>query len=212
MEWLVFLSPKRIEEARSGFRNAFTDGESIGWLSPLKNDKYAEYRDQAFLDKLEIRLEKIRLEQSRLRRAVWYLQTCRGLLPSGQSRRVTPAHLIDFLNIQELTVNQLGNILDGTERLEDLAAALSAFSKTVDQKPLETGKTHKVDTGSCGLQSRVGALGERKNPKNQPLSSSLPSNTIPSLFQHSVQRSGSIDAENLSDDLFLGSFCFCNAV
>jgi hypothetical protein len=42
---------------------AFANGERIDWLSPLKSDKYAEYRDQAFLDKLEIRLEKTSLEQ-----------------------------------------------------------------------------------------------------------------------------------------------------
>ncbi|MGD0072362.1 MAG: hypothetical protein ABSB71_12485 [Candidatus Bathyarchaeia archaeon] len=41
----------------------FAEGESINWLSPRKSDKYAEYRDQAFLDKLEIRLAKIPLEQ-----------------------------------------------------------------------------------------------------------------------------------------------------
>lgn len=40
-----------------------SDGENIDWLSPLKSDEYAEYRDQAFLDKLKIRLEKTRLEQ-----------------------------------------------------------------------------------------------------------------------------------------------------
>ena len=27
-----------------------SEGGSIEWLSPLKNDSYAEYRDQAFLD------------------------------------------------------------------------------------------------------------------------------------------------------------------
>lgn len=31
---------------------------AIRWLSPLKDDKFAEYRDQAFLDKLSITLEK----------------------------------------------------------------------------------------------------------------------------------------------------------
>jgi len=37
--------------------------ERIDWLSPLKNDDYAEYRDQAFLDRLEIKLEKSPLGQ-----------------------------------------------------------------------------------------------------------------------------------------------------
>ena len=33
----------------------------IQWLSPLENDSYAEYRDEAFLDRLEIRLSKFPL-------------------------------------------------------------------------------------------------------------------------------------------------------
>jgi len=37
--------------------------ESIQWFSPLKSDEYAEYRDQAFLDLLEVNLNKIPLSQ-----------------------------------------------------------------------------------------------------------------------------------------------------
>lgn len=37
--------------------------EDIQWLSPLKNDGYAEYRDEAFLDRLGIKLEKEPLKQ-----------------------------------------------------------------------------------------------------------------------------------------------------
>lgn len=42
---------------------ALAEGEAIDWCSPLKSDEYAEYRDKAFLDKLEIRLEKTRLDE-----------------------------------------------------------------------------------------------------------------------------------------------------
>lgn len=36
--------------------------EGIQWFSPLKSDDYAEYRDQAFLDRLGIKLEKVSLK------------------------------------------------------------------------------------------------------------------------------------------------------
>ena len=35
--------------------------QSINWLSPKAEDNYAEYRDQAFLDILDIKLRKIPL-------------------------------------------------------------------------------------------------------------------------------------------------------
>jgi len=38
------------------------DEEKIKWLSPLKSDEYAEYRDQAFLELLGARLETLPLE------------------------------------------------------------------------------------------------------------------------------------------------------
>jgi len=37
--------------------------EEVQWFSPLKSDDYAEYRDQAFLDLLKIKLEKAPLKQ-----------------------------------------------------------------------------------------------------------------------------------------------------
>jgi len=36
--------------------------ESIDWYSPLKSDDYAEYRDRAFTNKLDIELDKVRLK------------------------------------------------------------------------------------------------------------------------------------------------------
>ncbi len=60
---------KLVKEKESLFNSSisrtleFAEGESINWLSPRKSDKYAEYRDRAFLDKLEVRLAKIPLEE-----------------------------------------------------------------------------------------------------------------------------------------------------
>jgi hypothetical protein len=41
----------------------FSEEEHITWLSPLKSDDYAEYRDQAFLNLLDVKLEKVPLAQ-----------------------------------------------------------------------------------------------------------------------------------------------------
>jgi hypothetical protein len=41
----------------------FSEEEHITWLSPLKGDDYAEYRDQAFLNLLDVKLEKVPLAQ-----------------------------------------------------------------------------------------------------------------------------------------------------
>lgn len=64
-KWIQKLVNENERMFNSSIRNSlgFSDIEKIDWLSPLKSDEYAEYRDQAFLDKLEIRLEKTRLEQ-----------------------------------------------------------------------------------------------------------------------------------------------------
>jgi hypothetical protein len=40
----------------------FSEEEGIRWLSPLKDDDYAEYRDQGFIDLLGVKLNKICLE------------------------------------------------------------------------------------------------------------------------------------------------------
>jgi hypothetical protein len=64
-KWIQKLVNEKESLFNSSIRSSlgFSDEERIDWLSPLKSDEYAEYRDQAFLDKLEIRLEKTRLEQ-----------------------------------------------------------------------------------------------------------------------------------------------------
>ena len=42
---------------------SFSVNEDIQWLSPLKRDNYAEYRDQAFLNLLRVKLDKMPLAQ-----------------------------------------------------------------------------------------------------------------------------------------------------
>jgi len=59
--------------------------------------------------------------------AVWYLQTCRGLLPRGYKNRLTPLLLIDFLNIQKWDIPQLNQRIVDVEQLEGLTADLKSF-------------------------------------------------------------------------------------
>lgn len=65
--------------------------------------------------------------------AVWYLQTCRGLLPASYRRQLNPLELIDFLNSQRWSIQQLGNKLDDVEQLESLASNLKAFCNLLRQ-------------------------------------------------------------------------------
>ena len=58
--------------------------------------------------------------------AVWYLQTCRGLLPQGYARQLTPLTLIDFLKAQKWDIRRLSVMLDDVEQLESLASDLKA--------------------------------------------------------------------------------------
>lgn len=43
--------------------------------------------------------------------AVWYLQTCRGLLPTGHKKELTPLALIDFLRTQKWSIQRLDDKL-----------------------------------------------------------------------------------------------------
>jgi hypothetical protein len=58
--------------------------------------------------------------------AVWYLQTCRGLLPQGNARQLTPLTLIGFLKAQKWDIRRLSMMLDDVEQLESLASDLKA--------------------------------------------------------------------------------------
>jgi len=42
---------------------SLSNNETIEWLSPLKSDGYAEYRDGDFLERLDVKLEKVSLSE-----------------------------------------------------------------------------------------------------------------------------------------------------
>jgi uncharacterized membrane protein (DUF2068 family) len=58
--------------------------------------------------------------------AVWYLQTCRGLLPQGYARQLTPLTLINFSKAQKWDIQRLSQMLDDVEQLDSLASDLKA--------------------------------------------------------------------------------------
>jgi hypothetical protein len=59
--------------------------------------------------------------------AVWYLQTCRGLLPRKYARRLSPRTLIDFLQNQRWDIGELAERLSDVEKLEGLTEDLKNF-------------------------------------------------------------------------------------
>jgi hypothetical protein len=59
--------------------------------------------------------------------AIWYLQTCRGLLPRGHKRQFTPADLVDFLKNHKWSINELDRKLSNVEELQHVASELKAF-------------------------------------------------------------------------------------
>jgi hypothetical protein len=72
-----------------------------------------------------------RITPKQAQSAVWYLQTCRGLINVAHKRRLTPAQLIDFLDTQGLTIDQLGGDLDDVERIGGLSSDLTSFYRTL---------------------------------------------------------------------------------
>ena len=64
-KWIQKLINDKPEILNSKIRSAlnFSEEEDVQWLSPLKSDDYAEYRDQAFLNLLNVKLEKMPLAQ-----------------------------------------------------------------------------------------------------------------------------------------------------
>jgi len=56
-KWIQRLVDKKPDILNSLIREQLnlTDTDAITWLSPLAEDGYAEYRDQAFLDLLNIK-------------------------------------------------------------------------------------------------------------------------------------------------------------
>jgi hypothetical protein len=59
-KWIQKLINDQPEHLNSQIRAKLnlSKGEHIQWLSPLKNDEYSEYRDQEFINLLEVELKK----------------------------------------------------------------------------------------------------------------------------------------------------------
>jgi len=62
-KWVQMIINEKPEFLNEEIRRkvGISKDEDILWLSPLKNDNYAEYRDQAFLDLLRIELRRFSL-------------------------------------------------------------------------------------------------------------------------------------------------------
>lgn len=62
-KWIQKIINEQPEVLDSQLRRALDmpEGERIEWLSPLRADDYAEYRDEAFLSLLGVRFEKVPL-------------------------------------------------------------------------------------------------------------------------------------------------------
>jgi len=60
LKWTQLIANKCPELVNESLRGAcmLSRNVSISWLSPIDTDGFAEYRDQAFLDLLGVRLEK----------------------------------------------------------------------------------------------------------------------------------------------------------
>jgi len=56
--------------------------------------------------------------------AVWYLQSCRGLLPRNHRRSLSPRTLVDFLRDRNWDIGKLDSRLGNVEELEDLMKGL----------------------------------------------------------------------------------------
>jgi hypothetical protein len=64
-KWIRKLVNEEQEILNSRIRKNLNlpNDERIEWLSPLKSEGYKEYRDEAFLEKLRVKLEKVPLSQ-----------------------------------------------------------------------------------------------------------------------------------------------------
>lgn len=64
-KWIQKIVNDQPEILNSQIRRALNlpEEERIEWLSPLRSDDYAEYRDEAFLNLLGVKLEKVPLAQ-----------------------------------------------------------------------------------------------------------------------------------------------------
>lgn len=63
LKWMQKVVNEKQEYINNKIRDALdlSKNENISWLSPLVDDEYAEYRDKAFLDVLDIELDEVSL-------------------------------------------------------------------------------------------------------------------------------------------------------
>jgi hypothetical protein len=64
-KWIQKLVNEKPEILNSRIRKNLNlpNNETIEWRSPLKSDGYAEYRDEAFMERLDVKLEKVALSE-----------------------------------------------------------------------------------------------------------------------------------------------------
>jgi len=69
--------------------------------------------------------ERVTLKQAQS--GIWYLQTCKSLRSSHYSGRLNPGKLIDFLEHQNWTIEDLAEAILDVEKLENLEESLKAY-------------------------------------------------------------------------------------
>jgi hypothetical protein len=65
-----------------------------------------------------------------IQNAVWYYETCKSLIAHSKlSKHLTPRNLIQYLNSNNWTLRNLGDIIDDIERIDDLSQSIKDFLK-----------------------------------------------------------------------------------
>jgi hypothetical protein len=59
--------------------------------------------------------------------SVWYLQSCRGLISNRYSGKLTPRKMVDFLEYQGWTIDNLNHKIGDVEELDDLSESITSF-------------------------------------------------------------------------------------
>ena len=97
--WLQVLVNEQPERLNAPVREALglDPAAKIEWRSPLASDDYAEYRDEAFLDLLDIRLDKVPLDAFWPKRGPQW--DALGLVGGNEPLLVeAKAHLAEFVS------------------------------------------------------------------------------------------------------------------
>jgi hypothetical protein len=95
------------------------DNEEIKWLSPKNNDKYAEYRDEAFLDLLEVTLKVYPLKDFWPKRGPqWDAlgKSARGKLFLVEAKSHIPELISTFKGNNKASINKILGSLEETQK------------------------------------------------------------------------------------------------